>query len=134
MLYYDRIDISERIDLTKNNKSKEWMICHYWFFKNGLKCQNSVRSVCHDLTMISVIISDITIINVKNFIVFVLFIKLANLKELIYLKNLLLRIVVIYSRQFFFYFFCFVIYKMVDSKYSTDIYKSINSNEKYRNA
>ena len=32
MLYYDRIDISEGIDLTKSNRSKKCMICHYWFF------------------------------------------------------------------------------------------------------
>ena len=34
MLYYDRIDISEGIDLTKSNKSREYMICHYWFFNH----------------------------------------------------------------------------------------------------
>ena len=28
MLYYDRVDISEGIDLTKNSSSKECMICH----------------------------------------------------------------------------------------------------------
>ena len=28
MLYYDRIDISEGIDLIKKNNSKECMICH----------------------------------------------------------------------------------------------------------
>ena len=31
MLYYDRIDISEGTDLAKSNRSKEFMICHYWF-------------------------------------------------------------------------------------------------------
>ena len=31
MLYYDRVDISERIDLTKSNSSKECEICHYRF-------------------------------------------------------------------------------------------------------
>ena len=29
MLEYDRIDISEGIDLNKTNKSKECMLCHY---------------------------------------------------------------------------------------------------------
>ena len=29
MLYYDKIDISEGIDLAKSNNSKECMICHY---------------------------------------------------------------------------------------------------------
>ena len=32
MLYYDRIDVSEEIDINISNKSKECMICHYWYF------------------------------------------------------------------------------------------------------
>ena len=32
MLEYDRIDISEIIDLNKTNESKECMLCHYCFF------------------------------------------------------------------------------------------------------
>ena len=66
MLYYDRIDISERIDLTKNNRSKECMICHYWFFNHGFKFQDSICSGCHDLTILIVNISGIAIITVKN--------------------------------------------------------------------
>ena len=31
MLYYGRIDISKEIDLAKSKKSKECMICHYFF-------------------------------------------------------------------------------------------------------
>ena len=42
------------------------MICHYWFFNHGLKFQDSVCNVCHDLTMLSVNRSDIAIITVKN--------------------------------------------------------------------
>ena len=34
MLEYDRIDISERIDVNKTNLWKERDICHYWYFKN----------------------------------------------------------------------------------------------------
>ena len=34
MLEYDRIDISERIEINKTNASKEWDICHYWYFKD----------------------------------------------------------------------------------------------------
>ena len=33
MLQYERIDVSEGIDL-KSDKSKECMICHYWHFKD----------------------------------------------------------------------------------------------------
>ena len=34
MLEYDRIDISEGIDMDKTNKSKECDICHCWYFFN----------------------------------------------------------------------------------------------------
>ena len=30
MLEYDKIDISEGIDVDMSNKSKECMLCHYW--------------------------------------------------------------------------------------------------------
>ena len=34
MLEYDKIDVSEGIDLNKTNESKECMLCHYWYFLN----------------------------------------------------------------------------------------------------
>ena len=34
MIQYERIDVSEGIDINKSNKSKECMICHYLFFKD----------------------------------------------------------------------------------------------------
>ena len=34
LLKYDRIDISEGIDVDKTNKSKECKLCHYWYFLN----------------------------------------------------------------------------------------------------
>ena len=34
MLKYDRIDISEGIDFTRTDRSKECMLCHYWYFLN----------------------------------------------------------------------------------------------------
>ena len=35
MLHCKRIDISEEIDPTQSNKSKECMICHDWYFNHG---------------------------------------------------------------------------------------------------
>ena len=32
MIEYERINISERIDVDKTNKSKECKFCHYWYF------------------------------------------------------------------------------------------------------
>ena len=34
MLEYEGIDISEGIDVNKTNLSKEFDICHYWYFKD----------------------------------------------------------------------------------------------------
>ena len=42
------------------------MIFHYWFLNHGFKFQDYVCNCCHDLTMLSVNISDIAIIIVKN--------------------------------------------------------------------
>ena len=66
MLNYGRLDMSKGIDLTKTNKNKEWMIFHYWFFNHGFKFQDSVCNGCHQLTMLSVNISDIAFITAKN--------------------------------------------------------------------
>ena len=34
MLYFDRIDVSEGIDVNKTSASKEYNICYYWYFLN----------------------------------------------------------------------------------------------------
>ena len=34
MLQYDRINISEGININKTGASKESIICHYWYFKD----------------------------------------------------------------------------------------------------
>ena len=60
------------------------MICHYWFFNHGIKFQDYVCNGCHDLTMLSVNMSDIAVILLKMLIIVALFITLANLKQLIY--------------------------------------------------
>ena len=42
MIHYDRIDISERIDVIKTSKSRECNIYYYWYFLNkGFKFQLS---------------------------------------------------------------------------------------------
>ena len=32
MQQYDKIDVSEGIDVNKTSASKEYEFCHYWFF------------------------------------------------------------------------------------------------------
>ena len=67
MLYYDRIEVSEEIDITKTSASKECDICHYWYFLNkGFKFQTYVCNRCHDLLMMSVNLCNIAILKIKN--------------------------------------------------------------------
>ena len=65
MLYYDRVDVSKGTDLAETNNSKEYMICYCWFFSHGFKFQDYVCSDCHDLTILSLNVSDIAIITVR---------------------------------------------------------------------
>ena len=54
MLYYDRIDVSEIIDVNKTSESKECDICQYLHFLNkGFKFQSYICNICHDLLMMS---------------------------------------------------------------------------------
>ena len=43
MIEYDRIDISEGIDVDMSDKSNECMLCHYWYFLN----KNFSYGPCH---------------------------------------------------------------------------------------
>ena len=50
MLEYERIDIWKGIDVNKTNLSKEYDICHYWYFKDiGFKYEPYLCNGCHDL-------------------------------------------------------------------------------------
>ena len=67
MLYHDRIEVSERIDVNKTRASKEYNICHYWYFLNyNFTFQPNVCNRCHDLLMMSISLSDIAILNIKG--------------------------------------------------------------------
>ena len=67
MLYYDRTDVSEGIDVNKTSTSKEHDVCHYWYFLNySFKFQPNVCNRCHYLLMMSMNLSDIAILNIKG--------------------------------------------------------------------
>ena len=54
MLEYDRINISEGIDIKKTNASKECKICHYWYFKDiGFKYELHLCKSCHSFKAVS---------------------------------------------------------------------------------
>ena len=67
ILYYDRIDISEGIDVNKTRESKECNICDYWYFPDkGFKFHPDVCNGCHNVLMMSMDLSDIAILNIKG--------------------------------------------------------------------
>ena len=70
MLYYDRIDISEDIDVNKTSASKEFSICHYWYFLDeGFKIQPDVCNGYQDVLTVSMNLSNIAILNTGGVIV-----------------------------------------------------------------
>ena len=67
MLEYDRIDISEGIDVNKTSLSKGCYICHYWFFKDiGFKNESYLCNGCHDLTQKPMSFNNVAIVYAKG--------------------------------------------------------------------
>ena len=67
MSHFDRIDVSEEIDVYKTSESKERNICRCcYFLDKGFKFKPNVCNRCHDLLMMSMDRSDIAILNIKR--------------------------------------------------------------------
>ena len=67
MLEYDRINISEEIDVNKTSLFKEYDICHYWYFKDiGFKYEPYLCNGCHDLMQKAMSFNNIAIVYVKE--------------------------------------------------------------------
>ena len=67
MLEYDRIDVSERIDIDKTNKSKECDICHYWYLLDkNFNYEKYLCNGCHDLIQKAMSFNDVAIASIKG--------------------------------------------------------------------
>ena len=67
MLEYERIDISEEVDVNKTNLSKECDICHYWYLKDiGFKYEPYLCNGCHDLMQKAMSFNNIAFVYVKR--------------------------------------------------------------------
>ena len=67
MLHYQKIDVSERIDVNKTSASKERDLCHYWFFKDiGFKFEEHICNGCHDLLTMAYSLKNIVILSAKG--------------------------------------------------------------------
>ena len=64
MLYYNRIYVSEGINVNKTSTFKKGIICHYcYFLYKGFRFQPAVCNGCHTL-MMSIDIDNIAILNI----------------------------------------------------------------------
>ena len=67
MLEYDRIDISEGINVDKTNKSKECMLCHYWYFLDkSFSYGPYLCDGCYNFSQKSIDFKNISIAHIKN--------------------------------------------------------------------
>ena len=68
MLEYNRIDISEGIDVNKTNFSKECCrISHHWYFQDiGFKYEPYLCNGCHDLMQKAMSFNNADIVYVKG--------------------------------------------------------------------
>ena len=68
MIEYNRIDISEGIDINKSSdKSKECHICHYWYFiDKNFSYEPYLCNGCHDLMQKAMNFNDVAIVSIKG--------------------------------------------------------------------
>ena len=67
MIEYERIDISEGIDLNQTNKSKECMLCRYWcFLHKKISYGPYLCDGCYNIVQKSIDSKNIDIVYVKR--------------------------------------------------------------------
>ena len=67
MLEYDRIDISEGIDIGKTHKSREYDIFRCWYFLDkNFNYEKYLCSGCHDLMQKAMNFNDVAIVSIKE--------------------------------------------------------------------
>ena len=67
MIYYDKIDFSEGIDVKKTNDLKECDACYHSYFQDKVfKFQTYVCNGCLNLLAMSINLNDIAILNING--------------------------------------------------------------------
>ena len=67
MIKYDKIDITEGIDLNETNKSKKCMFCHYWHYLNkNFNYGPFTCDGCYNIVQRQTDFKNIAIIHFKN--------------------------------------------------------------------
>ena len=88
MLEYDRIDISEVIDINKTNKSKECMLCHYWYFLDkNFSYGPFLCDGCYNMMQKCNKLKNIAIVHVKKSVYRIYFLYMSKRKAKILMTN-----------------------------------------------
>ena len=59
--------VPKGIGISKTSASKEYMLCHYWFFKDvGFKFEPHACNKYHDVLMTAYELKNVLILNVKD--------------------------------------------------------------------
>ena len=67
MLYYDRINFSREVDVNKTSSSKEFDICHYWYFLDDrFKFYQNSYNGYHEVLMMFVNLNNIAILSIQG--------------------------------------------------------------------
>ena len=62
MIEYNRIDLDEGVDINKTSSSRECWLCHFWYFLNKkCSCQKYYCDGCHDMSMKTISINNLSI-------------------------------------------------------------------------
>ena len=67
MLAYERIDISDGIDVNKSDESKECTLCHYWYFLDkNFSYGPYLCDGCYNMTQKCNKLKNIAIVHIKE--------------------------------------------------------------------
>ena len=67
MLEYEKIDIAEGIDVDMSSKSKECMLCHYWYFLDkNFSYEPYLCGSCYNITQKSNSFKNIATVHIKK--------------------------------------------------------------------
>ena len=92
MLEYDRINISEEIDVDMSNKSKECMLCHYWYFLNkNFSHGPYLCDGCYNIVQKSIKFKNIAIVHLREsaYRIYFLYMSKRKAKKLMNNSNLI---------------------------------------------
>ena len=88
MLEFEKRDISEGIDVDMSNKSKECMLCHYWYFLDkNFSYGPYLCNGCYNIMQKSTDFKNIAIVHVKKSEYIIYFLYMSKREAKILMKN-----------------------------------------------